>query len=567
MNGGEFLAKLLDKNGIKFLVGYTGGAIMPFFDEMAKIKNLKFIMSRNEQGAAFIAQGISRGSYHHKKPQIGTCISTSGPGAMNLVTGIADAYMDSVPVVAITGQVAYGVIGTDAFQENDVVGVMLPITKQAILVNQFNDLKSIVDDGIKISKSGRFGPVNIDLPKSIQQEQVDESKMSNGDYKYSIPTANRSEINKIITSINEAKKPVIFSGHGVISSNSGNLLEKFAVKSNAPVSFTLLGISSMPMDHKLSLGMMGMHGTVEANRGIYNSDLILAFGMRFDDRVTGKISEYAPNAKIIHIDIDKSEIGKNMRTDLGIHAEVNSTLKMLLASPDLKFQKRVEWFDQIKEFKKEVKSEVEAELKNGKGIEGKLLMRRIVSDLSKVTKGQDMIVTDVGVHQMITARYYNYQKNNSFYTSGGAGTMGAGLPMSIGVKLVNPDETIWCVSGDGGIQMNIQELGTIMEYKLDIKIIILNNQFLGMVRQWQTFFFDGRYIGTPMLNPDYSKIAEAYNIAYQKVEKVNDIETALKTAKKHKGSIITEFICDPSEVILPMVPNGSSFKDMIVRKK
>ncbi|HEX9804258.1 MAG TPA: biosynthetic-type acetolactate synthase large subunit [Candidatus Dojkabacteria bacterium] len=572
MNGAQLLIKALKAANTKYIIGYTGGAIMPFFDEMEKDGSFKFIMSRHEQGAAFIAQGLSRSTVSKKEQQIGICISTSGPGAMNLVTGIADAHMDSVPIMAITGQVATSVIGTDAFQESDVIGVMMPITKHTIMPLSPEEVEKAVFEGLYVAKTGRPGPVCLDVPKNVQQDEADKNysfdyenyktELPGFDY-HPVPDVEKIEI--AVEMINNSERPVIFCGHGVINSNSGAKLLKFAKKSNIPISFTLHGLSAIPVDHELSLGMMGMHGTVESNRAIANADLIIAFGMRFDDRVTGKLSEYAKNANVIHIEIDPSEIDKNVATSIAINADVSEALDAFLESNSLKKLSRKTWFEDIKEFKNEIADELESEIKKGVGKEGKLLMKTVVSKLSDLTKGKDLVVSDVGQHQMMSARFYNYQTPNSWFNSGGAGTMGASLPMAIGVKLGRPDERVWSISGDGGFQMNIQELGTIMEYEIDLKIIILNNEYLGMVRQWQTLFFDGRYAGTPMHNPDFSKIAEGYGISYKKVTKVSEIEKAIKASMEHKGAYVLEFLCDPSELILPMIPSGKTFDDMIVR--
>jgi acetolactate synthase-1/2/3 large subunit len=530
-------------------------------------------MPRHEQGATFMAQGLSRASLSTDTPQIGVCMSTSGPGAMNLVTGIADAHMDSVPIVAITGQVATGVIATDAFQESDVVGVMMPICKQTYMPLSAEDIEKTVHEAFYVATTGRFGPVVLDIPKDIQMQEP--GKKYNFDPKkfrpklpgfYYHPSPEREVVHQAIEMMNRSERPVMFCGHGVISSNAGAMLQEFAEKTNIPVAFTLHGLSAMPADHPLSLGMMGMHGTVEANRAVMNADLIISFGMRFDDRVTGKLNEYAKNADVIHVEIDPSELDKNVATTVAINADVSRTLHVMLHDPELVSKPRRRWLKEIDENRQLTAAGIAEEMATGLGDGGKLLMKKIVSRLSDITAGKDIVVPDVGQHQMMAARFYNFQTNNSWFTSGGAGTMGCSLPMAIGAKLARPDERVWSISGDGGFQMNMQELCTIMEHDIDVKIIILNNGYLGMVRQWQTLFFDGRYAGTPMVSPNYELISKAYDIPYQKVTELDQIDEAIRTAAEHPGAYLLEFICDPSEVILPMIPSGGGFGDMIVTR-
>jgi len=573
MKGTELVLRALHAKGVKYIFGYTGGAIMPIFDEMEKQKLFTFVMPRHEQGATFMAQGLSRASLSTDTPQIGVCMATSGPGAMNLVTGIADAHMDSVPMVSITGQVATGVIATDAFQESDVVGVMMPICKQTYMPLTTEEIEKTVHEAFYVATTGRFGPVVIDLPKDVQIQSVDEDYSFNpktfrpklpGFYYH--PSPEREVVHQAIEMMNRSERPVMFCGHGVISSNAGAMLQEFAEKTNIPVAFTLHGLSAMPVDHPLSLGMMGMHGTVEANRAIMNADLIISFGMRFDDRVTGKLNEYAKNADVIHVEIDPSELDKNVATTVPINADVARTLHVMLHDPELVSKPRRRWLKEIETNRQETVAEVEAEVAAGVGDGGKLLMKTIIRRLSDITEGKDIIVPDVGQHQMMSARYYNFQTNNSWFTSGGAGTMGCSLPMAIGAKLARPDERVWSISGDGGFQMNIQELCTIMEHDTDVKIMILNNGYLGMVRQWQTLFFDGRYAGTPMISPNYEFIAKAYSLPYQKVTELDQVDAAIRTAIDHNGAYILEFVCDPSEVILPMIPSGGGFGDMIVSR-
>jgi len=574
MKGKELALKALLDKGVKYIFGYTGGAIMPIFDEMEKQKVFKFIMSRHEQGAVFMAQGISRASISTSNPRVGVCMATSGPGAMNLVTGIADALMDSVPVLAITGQVPSGVIATDAFQESDVVGVMMPLTKQTYMPLSVNDIEETIHEAMYVAATGRGGPVVVDIPKDIQNDDAA------ADYHFDpmtyepdlpgffySPVPDRELLRKAVGLINRSERPIILCGHGVINSNAGQNLTLFAEKAHIPIAFTLHGLSALPVDHPLSLGMVGMHGTVEANRALLNSDLIISFGMRFDDRVTGNLATFGLEAKVIHVEIDPSEIDKNVKTSVGINADVNQALSLLGKDPELIAKPRRLWFENIDSYRAEIAAEINSEIEKGVGTDGQLLMKTIVKKLSDVTRGKDLIVSDVGQHQMILARFYNFQTTNSWYNSGGAGTMGCALPMAVGVKLARPDERVWSISGDGGFQMNIQELGAIMEHEVDIKILLFNNGYLGMVRQWQTMFYDGRFAGTPMKNPDFGAIAGAYKIPYQRVSQPEQIVAALETAAEHKGPYMVEFLCDPSEIVLPMVPAGGGIADMIVTLK
>ncbi|MGD9363067.1 MAG: biosynthetic-type acetolactate synthase large subunit, partial [Desulfobacterales bacterium] len=571
MKGTELVLKALKDKGVKYVFGYTGGAIMPIFDEMEKQKCFKFIMSRHEQGAAFMAQGISRGSVGTSHPRTGVCMATSGPGAMNLVTAIADAIMDSVPLLAVTGQVPTGVIATDAFQESDVVGVMMPLTKQTYMPLNVEELEETVHEAMYVALTGRGGPVIIDIPKDVQLQEIDSTYRFDPDtyqpdlpgFFYS-PVPDRNQIRKAVGLINRSERPIILCGHGVVTSNAGQNLQRFAEKARIPIAFTLHGISAAPIDHPLSLGMVGMHGTVEANRALLNTDLIISFGMRFDDRVTGKLDDFGVDASVIHVEIDPSEIDKNVKTSVAINADTGEVLNLLARDPEIVSRPRRIWFEQIDTYRSEITEAIQEEIETGVGREGQLLMKSIVTKLSDLTGGKDIIVADVGQHQMILARFYNFQTANSWFTSGGAGTMGCALPMAIGIKLARPDERVWSVSGDGGFQMNIQELGAIMEHGVDIKILLMNNGYLGMVRQWQTLFYDGRYAGTPMKNPDFGAIAGAYRIPYLQVTELDQVADAIKSAAEHEGAFMVEFLCDPSEIILPMVPAGGGIADMIV---
>jgi acetolactate synthase-1/2/3 large subunit len=573
MKGTELVLKALKDKGVKYIFGYTGGAIMPIFDEMERQKCFEFIMSRHEQGAAFMAQGISRGSVGTSHPRTGVCMATSGPGAMNLVTGIADAIMDSVPLLAITGQVATGVIATDAFQESDVVGVMMPLTKQTYMPLTVEEIEETIHESMYVALTGRGGPVVVDIPKDIQLQETDSTYRFDPEaYKPNLPgffyspVPDRGQIRKAVALINKSERPIILCGHGVVTSNAGQYLQKFAEKARIPIAFTLHGLSAMPVDHPLSLGMVGMHGTVEANRALLNTDLIISFGMRFDDRVTGNLDVFGGDAAVIHVEIDPSEIDKNVKTSVAVNADTGEVLNLLARDPEIVSKPRRLWFEQIEVHRSEIGDTIQREIDAGIGREGQLLMKTIITQLSDLTEGKDIIVSDVGQHQMILARFYNFQTPNSWFTSGGAGTMGCSLPMAIGVKLARPGERVWSISGDGGFQMNIQELGAIMEHDIDVKILLLNNGYLGMVRQWQTLFYDGRYAGTPMKNPDFGAIAGAYGIPYLKVADLDQVADAIKTAAEHKGVFMVEFLCDPSEIILPMVPAGGGIADMIVSK-
>ncbi len=573
MKGTQLVLKALKDKGVKYIFGYTGGAIMPIFDEMEKQKCFEFIMSRHEQGAAFMAQGISRASVGTSHPRTGVCMATSGPGAMNLVTGIADALMDSVPVLAITGQVATGVIATDAFQESDVVGVMMPLTKQTYMPLTVDEIEETIHEAMYVALTGRGGPVVVDIPKDIQLQKTDSTYHFDPDtYEpnlpgfYYSPVPDRNQIRNAVELINRSERPIILCGHGVVTSMAGQNLQKFAEKARIPFAFTLHGLSAVPVNHPLSLGMVGMHGTVEANRALLNTDLIISFGMRFDDRVTGNLDVFGGDARVIHVEIDPSEIDKNVKTSVAVNADAGEVLNLLAKDSEIVAKPRRIWFEQIEIYRSEIAEALQKEIDSGVGREGQLLMKSIVTELSALTGGKDIIVSDVGQHQMILARFYNFQTANSWFTSGGAGTMGCSLPMAIGVKLARPKERVWSISGDGGFQMNIQELGAIMEHNIDVKILLMNNGYLGMVRQWQTLFYDGRYAGTPMKNPDFGAIAGAYGIPYLQVTEMDKMADAIKMATDHKGAFMVEFLCDPSEIVLPMVPAGGGIADMIISR-
>jgi acetolactate synthase-1/2/3 large subunit len=451
--------------------------------------------------------------------------------------------------------------------------VMMPLTKQTYMPLTVNEIEETIHEAMYVALTGRGGPVIVDIPKDIQLQETGSTYHFDPDtYEpdlpgfYYSPVPDRHLIRNAVGLINRSERPIILCGHGVVTSNAGQNLQKFAEKARIPFAFTLHGLSAVPLDHPLSLGMVGMHGTVEANRALLNTDLIISFGMRFDDRVTGNLDVFGGDAGVIHVEIDPSEIDKNVKTSVAINADTGEVLNLLARDPEIVAKPRRIWFEQIEVYRSEIAEAIQKEIDSGVGREGQLLMKSIVTKLSELTEGKDIIVSDVGQHQMILARFYNFQTANSWFTSGGAGTMGCALPMAVGIKLARPKERVWSISGDGGFQMNIQELGAIMEHDIDVKILLMNNGYLGMVRQWQTLFYDGRYAGTPMKNPDFGAIAGAYGIPYLKVAELDQVGDAIKTAAKHKGAFLVEFLCDPSEIVLPMVPAGGGIADMIVSK-
>lgn len=564
ISGADILLKSLEMSGIEMLVGYTGGAIMPIFDRLPDHSKLRFIMSRHEQGASFIAQGYARAS-----GKLAPVLTTSGPGAMNTVTGVADAIMDNVPLMVISGQVATGVIGTDAFQESDVIGVMCPITKYSIQPLSPTEIPQAVVNCIELATKGRPGPVCLDIPKNVQIEKVkDIHKLPKFEFIKKESKIEKEDLEKFEDLISNSSKPVILCGHGIVISQAFDELLEFAEKNLIPVSLTLHGVAGFPNRHELSLGMMGMHGEIEANRAIQNADLIIALGMRFDDRVTGKLETYAKNAKVIHVDIDPSELNKNVKVDLGIVADLKTFLNNYNKNSKHKgYRNQDRWIDYLNEQKKLSNKNYADIFEKGTGPNGELLMSRIIHELSEFTEGKDNIVSDVGQHQMFSAKFYKFERPNTWFNSGGAGTMGFGLPAGIGVKLARPEEEVWVITGDGGFQMNIQELGTIFQYKLNVNILIMNNSFLGMVKQWQNLFFDNRLVMTELINPNFQKIAEAYSIPYKKVMTVDEIKPSISWAKAMQGPTITEYICDKKEIVFPMVPNGFPLEEMIINLK
>jgi len=555
ITGAEILMRSLLQEKVEVIFGYPGGANMPIYDALYFYgKKFHHILVRHEQGAAHAAEGYARVT---GKP--GVCLVTSGPGATNLVTGIADAMMDSVPMVCITGQVAAEFLGSDAFQEADVVGITTPITKWNCQLTHADEIPEAVAKAFYITNHGRPGPVVIDITKNAQFEKV-EFKYPKNFYVKKLKTVNKynsGDIKKAAEIINHAKKPLMLVGHGVLISKAEKEVLQVIEKTGMAVASTLHGLSSVPFDHPLYVGMLGMHGNYSPNKLTNSADVIFAVGMRFDDRVTGKLSKYVPIAKVIHIDVDESEHHKNVRAHLPLLGNVKDVLISLL--PHLKKNNHKDW---LGEFKKLDKKELMWEKKRQEKNKNKITMDIVLSLLSKKTKNEAVIVADVGQNQMFSARYYKYKKPDSYITSGGLGTMGFAVPAAIGAKIGAPKRLVFAVVGDGGIQMTIQELGTIMQERLPIKILLLNNEFLGMVRQWQQLFFEKRYSFTHMENPDFIKLASSYGIKGEKIEIRKKLDSALDKFINFKGPYLLEVKVEKEDNIFPMVATGTSVDEV-----
>ncbi|MBI2918630.1 MAG: biosynthetic-type acetolactate synthase large subunit [Chloroflexi bacterium] len=551
LSGAQMLCECLVREGVVEIFGFPGGTVLPLYDVWPQYPQLRHVLVRHEQGAAHMADGYARAT-----GRVGVCVATSGPGACNLVTGIATAHMDSSPVVAITGQVVRSLIGKDGFQECDITGITLPITKYNYLVLKAADIPRVVKEAFHIARTGRPGPVLIDIPRDVFTEEAEYDYPDSVDlpgYKPTL-TGHPTQIRKAASLINQSLRPVIIVGHGVVISRAYTELRDLAEKAQAPVTPTLLGISSFPGSHVLSLGMLGMHGTYQANRAVTDADLIIGLGMRFDDRATGKVSEFAPKAKIIHIDIDPAEIGKNVRVDVPIVGDVAAVLRAL--NGEVQQGRHTEWLAQIDDWRESHASDVVPDSE-------KLLPQQVVSKLYEVTRGEATIVTGVGQNQMWAARFYRYDRSDAFISSGGLGTMGFELPAGIGVKMGRPQDAVWCVCGDGGFQMTMEELAVAVQEKVAIKVAILNNGFLGMVRQWQDLFFGKRFVATPLLGPDFVKIAEAYGILGLRATRPSEVGPAIERAMEHDGPVVVDFAIQPEENVYPMVPPGGSIGEML----
>jgi acetolactate synthase-1/2/3 large subunit len=556
ITGAEALLKCLIEEGVDTIFGYPGGAIMPIYDKLLDYEDkLRHILTRHEQGAAHAAQ-----AYAMVTGKPGICFATSGPGATNLVTGIANAFLDSVPVVFITAQVVSGLIGTDAFQETDILGVSIPVTKWNCQIKKPQDIPDTIAKAFYIAKSGRPGPVLIDIAKDAQLEKLN-FRYKKCDYIRSynphIPLHTKA-IESAAIMINHAERPLILAGHGVLLSGAENELKAFAEKTGIPVALTLLGLSAFPSDHRLYTGMLGMHGNYGPNLLTNEADLIIAIGMRFDDRVTGNLKKYAKKASIIHIEIDEAEINKNVLVDLEINNDAKEVLLHLI--PLVKENSYAKW---IREFRICDKTENDKVIKpETKPDSGELRMGEVVRLVSELTKGEAIIVTDVGQNQMSAARYYKFTKPNSLVTSGGMGTMGFGLPASIGAKIGRPEKPVIAFLGDGGFQMTIQELGTILHYKISVKIIILNNCFLGMVRQWQEMFFNKRYASTELINPDFVTVASGFNIPAKRVSKREDLKNSLIEMLNAEGPYLLDITIAKEANVMPMIEPGASVSEV-----
>jgi acetolactate synthase-1/2/3 large subunit len=556
ITGAEALLNCLVEEGVDTIFGYPGGAIMPVYDKLTDYEDrIKHILTRHEQGAAHAAQ-----AYAMVTGRPGICFATSGPGATNLVTGIANAFLDSVPVVFITAQVVSSLIGTDAFQETDIIGVSMPVTKWNCQVKRSHDIPDAIAKAFYIAKSGRPGPVLVDITKDAQLQKL-PYKYNKCEYIRSynphIPLHTKA-IESAAIMINHAERPLILAGHGILISGAENELREFAEKTGIPVASTLLGLSGFPSNHRLFTGMLGMHGNYGPNLLTNQADLIIAVGMRFDDRVTGNLKKYAKQATIIHIEIDEAEINKNVVVDVEINNDAKEALKYLttLVKPN-SYEK---W---IREFRICDKTEYEKVIKyETKPEKGELRMGEVVSLISELTKGEAIIVTDVGQNQMYTARYYKFTHPNSFVTSGGMGTMGFGLPAGIGAKIGRPDKQVITFLGDGGFQMTIQELGTILQYKVPLKTVILNNNFLGMVRQWQEMFHDKNYASTELVNPDFVMISKAYKIPAKKVWKREELKSSIEEMLAAEGPYVLEIAIEKEGNVFPMVEPGSSVSEI-----
>jgi acetolactate synthase-1/2/3 large subunit len=558
LTGAEIIWECLIREGVGVVFGYPGGAILPTYDALSKYKdNIHHVLTRHEQGATHMADGYARTS-----GKVGVAMATSGPGAANMVTGLATAMMDSVPIVCITGQVPRPAIGSDAFQEMDISGAVIPVTKHSYLVMDIKNLAQTIKEAFAIARSGRPGPVLIDIPKDVQAEEYD---FIYPEEPVKLPGENpldkeidKKSLGDAANLIANAKRPVILAGHGILLSGASKEVIELSEKGDIPLSWTLLGSGAVPASHNLNMGMMGMHGEFAANNAIQKADLLIACGMRFDDRVTGNTKTYSLDSKKIHIEIDPSEINKNVPVDVALVGDLKLVLKKLI--PILKDQKNTDWINEIEKWKKESQSRdiINADTQM-------LYGAQVISDIWKETNGDAIVVSDVGQHQMLEAQYYKHDEPNTLLTSGGLGTMGFSLPAAIGASFYNRNKDIWVIVGDGSIQMTITELATAVQENANIKIAIINNGYLGMVRQWQQLFYDSRYNETPISSPDYVKLSEAYGLKGIRVISRPEIPGAIEEAQNINGPVLVEFVVEQHDMVYPMVPAGADLDAMISR--
>jgi acetolactate synthase-1/2/3 large subunit len=556
LTGAEILCQSLEHLGVKHIFGYPGGAILPVYDALGKSK-LHHILVRHEQGATHMADGYARAT-----GGVGVAMATSGPGATNMVTGIATAMLDSSPVVCITGQVGSKLLGSDAFQEVDITGITMPITKHNVVVTRAEDIARTIREAFVIAKSGRPGPVLVDITKDAQQTSTEF------DWNAATPKLppkrvragiDKAELDRAIELLNSAKRPLILAGHGIMISGAMKAFDQFVHAGDFYVSMTLLGIGCFPANDPLNLGMMGMHGEAWVNHAIQEADLLIAVGMRFDDRVTGDLRTYAKSARKIHIEIDRAEINKNVPVDAALVGDAREVLEQLL--PHIEKKDRTPWQNRISEMKGDSAVRDIQSLPDT----GHLYAAHVINDLWKETSGDAVVVTDVGQHQMWEAQYYHHNSPRTLITSGGLGTMGFALPAAIGAKFARPDADVWVVVGDGGFQMTMCELATIVQEKIKVNIAIINNGFLGMVRQWQEFFYDKRYVATPLVAPDFAALANAFGIRGERVTARGDVTSTIRAARACKESVLIDFRVEQEDSVYPMVPAGASLHEMIRR--
>ncbi len=556
LTGAQIVWETLVREGVKVVFGYPGGANLPIYDALLDYP-IHHVLTRHEQGAAHMADAYARVS-----GEVGVAMATSGPGATNLVTGIATAMMDSSPTVFITGQVVSKLLGYDAFQETDVTGITLPITKHNYLVRDVKEVGHTLREAFYIAKTGRPGPVLVDIAKDAQQHaldwEYDGSPIKMKGYRPDLSPL-PSDIQKAVDMIHSAKRPIILAGRGVLLSHAMPELLQFAERTQTPVALTLLGLGAMPHSHPLNLGMMGMHGEAWVNHAIQEADLLLAFGMRFDDRVTGNLASYAVNARKIHLEIDPAEVNKNVKVDVALIGDVRQSLRTILSA--VQTCDHEEWIDHIMDIKGDSAVRDIQNLPD----EGHLYAAHVINDLWRYSDGKALVVTDVGQHQMWAAQYFKHEYPNHFITSGGLGTMGFGLPAGIGAKFARPDAEVWVIAGDGGFQMTQAELSTAAQENIKVNVAIINNGYLGMVRQWQEFFYERRYSATPMRSPDFVKIAEAHGLTGLRVTKRSEIKDAVTKARQTEGTVVIDFRVEQEDSVYPMVPSGADLHQMIRR--